>query len=39
MPIEARWIHGNAIVAETLYPALAQVTSQNGTHLAYTDIV
>jgi len=39
MLMEARWIHGNAIVAETLHPALAQVTSQNGTPLAYTDIV
>jgi uncharacterized protein DUF6623 len=39
MPMEARWIHGNAIVAETLHPALAQVTDQSGTLLAYTDIV
>jgi hypothetical protein len=39
MPMEARWVHGNAIVAETLHPALAHVTSANGTPLAYTDIV
>ena len=38
MPMETRCVHGNAIVAETLSPDLAQVT-QNGTSLAYTDIV
>ena len=34
MPMEARWVHGNAIVAETLHRALAQVTDQSGTPLA-----
>jgi hypothetical protein len=39
MPKEARWVHGNAIVAETLHPTLEQVTSETGTALTYTDIV
>ena len=39
MPKETRWVHGNAIVAETLHPALEQVTSDSGTLLTYTDIV
>jgi hypothetical protein len=39
MPKEARWVHGNAIVAETLAPTLEQVTSETGNVLAYTDIV
>jgi hypothetical protein len=38
MPREARWIHGNAIVAETLHPALDQV-DERGVPLTYTDIV
>jgi hypothetical protein len=39
MPKEARWVHGNAIVAETLDPTLEQVTSDTGTALTSTDIV
>lgn len=39
MPKEARWVHGNAIVADTLHPTLEQVTSETGTALTYTDIV
>ena len=39
MPKEARWVHGNAIVAETLHPTLEQVTSETGSALTYTDIV
>jgi hypothetical protein len=39
MPKEARWVHGNAIVAETLAPTLEQVTSETGNVLAYTDVV
>lgn len=39
VPKEARWVHGNAIVAETLHPTLEQVTSETGTALTYTDIV
>jgi hypothetical protein len=39
VPKEARWVHGNAIVAETLHPTLEQVTSETGTGLTYTDIV
>lgn len=39
MPTEARWVHGNAIVAETLYPRLEQVKDEGGNLLTYTDIV
>jgi hypothetical protein len=39
MPTEARWIHGNAIVAETLHPRLVQVRDEGGNLLTYTDIV
>ncbi len=39
MPKEARWVHGNAIVAETLQPTLEQVTSETGTALTNTEIV
>jgi hypothetical protein len=39
MPKEARWVHGNAIVAETLDPRLVQVRDKDGNLLHYTDIV
>jgi hypothetical protein len=39
MPWETRWVHGNAIVAETLHPTLEQVTSETGTALTNTEIV
>lgn len=39
MPTESRWVHGNAIVAETLDPRLVQVRDEDGNLLHYTDIV
>jgi hypothetical protein len=39
MPWETRWVHGNAIVAETLHPTLEQVTSETGSALTNTEIV